>query len=45
MSRAVQILFDKMFQTNSEVSGKEKNIIVTVVFFLAIVMIGYFMVS
>jgi hypothetical protein len=45
MSRAVQLLFDKMFQTSSEISAKEKNIIVTVVFFLAIVMVGYFMIS
>jgi hypothetical protein len=45
MTKVVSILFNKMFQTDSEVSAKEKNIIVTIIFFIAIVMLGYFMVS
>ena len=45
MTKVVSILFHKMFQTNSDISTKEKYITITIAFFLAVVVMGYFMVG
>lgn len=45
MAKVVSLFFNKMFQTKREISMREKNIVLTIFFFLSILVIGYFMIS
>ena len=45
MTKVAAVFFNKVFQTKDEVSPREKNIVVTVIFFISILIVGYFVVS